>query len=79
MEIKKKYLPQLVKTAVVTAFIESNLHPELNTMVPTIMIDTTHAVIALYCTKHDLLFISDKFSWRIDDKFNLSGITFYGP
>ena len=76
IEIKKKFFPQLVKTAVVTAFIENNLHPELNTMVPTILIDTTCAVIALYCTKHDLLFISDKFSWRNDDQFNVSGVTF---
>ena len=69
-------LPQLVKTAVVAAFIESNLHPKLSTMVPTILIDTSNAIIALYCTKHDLLFISDTFSWQDGDKFNLGGITF---
>ena len=74
MEIKKRFFPQLVKTAVVTAFIENNLHPELNIMVPTIMVDTTCAVIALYCTIHDLLFISDKFSWR-NDKFNLQSVS----
>lgn len=76
IQIKKKFLLQLVKTAVVTAFIENNLHPELNTMVPTIIIDCSHAIVALYCTKHDLLFISGKFSWWAHDKFNLSGATF---
>ena len=75
LKIKKKHLPQLVKTAVVAAFIESNLHPDLSTMVPTMLIDTKQAIIALYCAKQDLLFISEKFSWRDDDKFNLSGIT----
>ena len=45
-------------------------------MVPTILIDTSNAIITLYCTKHDLLFISDTFSWRDGDKFNLGGITF---
>ena len=48
LKIKKKHLPQLVKTAVVVAFIESNLHPDLSTMVPTMLIDTKQ-VIALYC------------------------------
>lgn len=76
LEIRKKHLPQLVKTAVVAAFIESNLHSNLSTMVPTIiMIDTCQILIALYCTKNDLLFISDKIKWHEDDKFNLVGIT----
>lgn len=75
LKIKKKHLPQLVKTAVVAAFIESNLHPDLSTMVPTILIDTEYVIIALYCAKQDLLFISKKFSWQDGNKFNLPGIT----
>ena len=76
LQIKKIHLQQLVKTAVVASFIENNRHPDLNTIVPTILIDTTHIVVALYCAKKDLLFISDKTRWRHDTKFNWVGITF---
>ena len=36
LKFAKGDYPQLVKTAVVASFIEANLHPNLNTMVPTI-------------------------------------------
>ena len=57
LKIKKKHLPQLVKTAVVVAFIESNLHPDLSTMIPAMLIDTKEFIIALYCAKQDLLYV----------------------
>lgn len=72
----KKNLSQLVKTCVVTSFIERNLHPSLNTMVPCILIDTKDAVVALYCARTDLLLVSDIFSWRDKDHFNMQGIFF---
>ena len=34
---------------VVAAFIEHNIHPALNSMVPSIIIDTCQAQVALYC------------------------------
>ena len=45
LKIKKKHLPQLIKTAIVAAFIESNLHPDLRSMVPTVLIDTKRVVL----------------------------------
>ena len=45
-----------------------------NTMVPTILVYTEKAMVALYCVKHDLLLVSYIFYWR-DDKFNMPGIT----
>ena len=74
LQIKKTHLQQLVKIAVVALFIENNRHPDLNTIVSTILIDTTHIIVALYCAEGDLLFVSDKTKWRHDNKFNLAGI-----
>lgn len=72
----KKHLPQLVKTCVMSSFIQGNLHPHLNTMVPTIIMATEKAMVALYCSKHDLLLVSNLFNWRDSDKFNVTGFTF---
>ena len=73
---QRKNLIQVVKTCVVSSFIEANLHPGLNTMVPTILIDTEKAMVVLYCAKSDLLLVSKTFYWRENDKFNVAGITF---
>ena len=73
---KQRNLGQIVKTCVVASFIESNLHPDLNTMIPTILIDTKQAMVVLYCSKHDLLLVSDVFTWREYGKFCVPGITF---
>lgn len=44
----KSNLPQLIKTCKVSSFIEVNLYPGQNTMVPTMLMDTERAVIVLY-------------------------------
>ena len=72
----KKHLPQLVKTCIVSSFIEGNLHPHLSTMVPAIIMDTEKAMVVLYCYKHDLLLVSNPFKWRDSYKFNVTGIAF---
>lgn len=74
VKINKDNLPQLVKTCVVASFVENNLHPLLNPMVPTIIMDTTKAQIALYCVKNDILMISECFKWRDGTCFNRAGL-----
>lgn len=76
LKLTKKDFAQLVKTAVVASFIEANLHPNINTTVPTILIDTKRAVIAFYCSKVDILMISEPFKWRDAICFNKAGIAF---
>ena len=56
-------LPQLVKTAVVSSFTESYLHPNLNPMVPVILVNAKHARIYLYVARKDILLISEVFQW----------------
>ena len=76
LKISKKNLPQLIKTCVVSSFIERNLHPGLNSMVPAILMDTEKAIVALYCVETDLLLVSDAFKWNDGNTLNMSGITF---
>ena len=75
MKINKKNLGQLVKTIVVASFIENNLHPELSAMVPAILLDTSKAVVALYCAEHDLLLLSETFNWRNKTCFSIPGVS----
>ena len=72
LKINKKNLGQLVKTIVVASFIENNLHPELSAMVPAILLDTSKAVVALYCAEHGL---SETFNWRNKTCFSIPGIS----
>ena len=65
---------QKTLASVVNSFIELNLHPDLSAMVLSILIDTKDAVITLYCGRTDLLLISDKFSWRNGNYFNMTGV-----
>jgi len=73
--LTKKNLIQIVKAYVISSFIEANLHPGLNTMVPTILIDSEKAMVALFFTKSDVLLLSKIFYWRDNDKFSDAGIT----
>ena len=75
LQIKKSTKPQFVKMCVVAAFIERNLHSELNPMIPSIIIDTCRAQVALYCTESDVLMISEKFYWRRGPDFDIGGIS----
>ena len=77
VKIDKEYhLAQLVKTVVVSAFIEHNLHPDLNTTIPAILVDDKQAMVALYCVKEDLLLLSEVFCWRKGSFFNSPGMSF---
>ena len=43
-------MAQLIKTCVVSSFIENNLHPKLNSVVPIIAIDPENARISERCS-----------------------------
>ena len=75
LQIKKYHKPQLVKMCVVAAFVERNLHSALNPMIPSIIIDTCQAQVALYCAESDVLMISEEFNWRRGPKFDIGGIS----
>ena len=54
---------QLISTTVVSSFIERNLHPDANPMVPVILITIPTTQICLYDSTIDLLLISDVLEW----------------
>ena len=51
-------LPQLVKTCVVSSFVEHSLYPQLQAMVPTILIGLRKFRVCLYSCTTDILYIS---------------------
>ena len=54
---------QLIATTVISSFIERNLHPHANPMVPVIVITIPTMMVCLYdCTK-DLLLMNDALEW----------------
>lgn len=73
---KEQHFAQLVKTVVVSAFIKHNLHLDLNTTIPAILVDDKQAMVALYCVKEDLLLLSEVFCWRTGSLFNSPEISF---
>ena len=56
---ERRHLAQLVATCVVNSFLERNLHPDVNPMVPTILFNRTAFLICLFDCKNDVLLISD--------------------
>jgi len=56
-------LPQLVKTSVVSSFTDNCLHPNMNPMVPVILVNAQDSRICLYDARKDVLLISDVFKW----------------
>ena len=57
---------QFSAEAIITSFIEHNLHPDLNSMVPLISINCRNFVVALYDVSNDLLLVSEEVPWRTD-------------
>ena len=58
----------MIKVCVISSFIENNVHPSLNPLVPR---------ICLYDAQKDVLFISEEFQWMDYDlmTFNYAGAT----
>ena len=47
----------------ISSFIESNLHPELNPMIPPIIIDEEKFGVSIYDKKNDLLLLAWDIPW----------------
>ena len=48
------------------SFIDHNLHPDLNSMVPLVSINCRNFVVAQCDVSNDLLLVSEEVSWRTD-------------
>jgi hypothetical protein len=53
------HLSQLVATNITASFTEHNLHPDLNSLIPTMMINTETVIVSLYDSVKDIWMISD--------------------
>ena len=54
---------QLIATSVVSAFTETNVHKDLASFIPTLLITPTCGIISIYDVENDFLLISDPFVW----------------
>ena len=68
-EIKKKYKQgsQAIGTAVISSFVENNLHRKLNPLVPCLLLNCYTVQVYMYDCVNDALFISDTITFRQDD------------
>lgn len=71
-----KDMQQLVAQTVVSSFTERRLHPKMNTMVPSILIDEYKFSACLYDAENDLLALMQKMNWREDElRLSKAGVT----
>lgn len=66
--------PQLVATNIVSSFIEHSLHKELNSAVPTLLINNRYFYVSIYDSQTDLLLISNKVGFKDEGKLIPEGI-----
>lgn len=69
----KGHLPQAVATAIVHSFTQNRRHPELNPMVPTVLINGGVFRIILYDCCKDLLLVSRAVKYREGNKITNLG------
>ena len=67
-------LMQFSAETIISAFIEHNLHPNLNAMVPSVLINSRNFVIALYDVISDTLLVSEEVQWRDNVHIIPSGV-----
>ena len=65
---------QFSAETIISSFIEHNLHPDLNAMVPLVLINSRNFVIALYDVISDMLLVSEEVQWRDDLHIIPSGV-----
>ena len=65
---------QLVATNIVSSFIENSLHKELNSAVPTLLINNQYFYMSIYDSRTDLLLISNKVPFKGEGKLILEEI-----
>ena len=64
LKVTSAHLPQAVTTAIVHSFTQNTRHPELNPMVPTVLINGSVFRIVLYDCCKDMLLVSHKVKYR---------------
>ena len=77
VEAKRKvtsaYLPQAVATAIVHSFTQNKRHPQLNPLVPTVLINGSVFRIVLYDCCKDMLLVSSTVTYREGTKLTQLG------
>ena len=77
VEAKRKvtsaYLPQAVATAIVHSFTQNKRHPQLNPLVPTVLINGSVFRIVLYDCCKDMLLVSSTVTYRVADPTGNTG------
>ena len=66
--------PQLVAMNIVSSFIENSLHKDLNSAVPTLLINNRYFYVSIYNCQTDLLLISNKIALKDEGTIISEGI-----
>lgn len=66
--VHPNHLSQLFATNIVAAFTERNLHPEVNYLIPSMMINTETVLVSLYDSEKDIWMISEPVWLREDEQ-----------
>ena len=69
-------LPQLITTGVVASFIEKRLHPDLQAVVPTLLMDEKKFRVCLYHCDKDVLLLSEAIDLAEDGALSRVGMAF---
>ena len=72
-EIEYAHLPQAIAIAIVHSFTQSNRHPMLNPMVPTILMNGNKFRIILYDCRKDVLLVSTTVEYKINNRISTLG------
>ena len=73
LKVTSAHLPQAVATAIVHSFTQNKRHPQLNPMVPSVLIDGSVFRIVLYDCCKDILLVSDRVTYREGNKMTRLG------
>lgn len=75
---KEQDISQLIALGVISSFTEHNLHPTLNSMVPSVLINSSTVLICLYDCTSDILLLTEQVQLvdldEIPPKMNLPAI-----
>ena len=66
--VSSDHLSQAVATAIVHSFTQNKRHPQLNPMVPTVLINGSVFRIILYDCSKDILLVSEKVTYKEDNQ-----------
>ena len=66
VKLKRKNFAHAIGTAVLSSFVEKNLHQSLNSMIPCLLLDSTTVRVILYDCEKDILLKTKKVEFRVD-------------